>query len=403
MYQFHSNLRYRVMSNMIKCLFLSCLVLVQFQCRERSAAFIASTPVIIRPQYSSVQLLPQKDTLRFPLSENTYNQIRSFNYFTDKGHSYLSFYERRSQTILIYDFATSKRVKKIVLKKCFGDKQLVKVSSYVKSFDSIFVTNQMTFYLMDSSGTIKKSIDFFNSESAMATIQSSTPLIFRDGKIYTGVQPFINEKSLPEIRKWKTLYAFDFNDESRQLFYPVPRIYRDNIYGDRFFDYSYCYNDKGNFVFSFPADSSLYETDLLNYHRAYYGKSIFQKEPITPVSLAVMRDDNDEFKQFLFRDSYSTIYFDPYRKRYLRLVRHRILEADYDPRNTSKKQSVIVFDQNFRIIGECRLNGDFVFSTLFFTPDGSIYARINRDDEYALNFVRLEYQEELQKQSFVKN
>jgi hypothetical protein len=154
----------------------------------------------------------------------------------------------------------------------------------------------------------------------------------------------------------------------------------------------YCVNDKGNLVFSFSADTSIYETNLEDYHVAYYGKSRFQEEDISPVPETELEKDNG-FKQLTIRDSYGPIYYDSYKKRYLRVARQKISGELYETNKWERRSSFIIFDENFRIIGEGRFPADLSYSSIFFTPEGRIYSRVNIKDEYALHFVRLAYEE----------
>jgi hypothetical protein len=179
---------------------------------------------------------------------------------------------------------------------------------------------------------------------------------------------------------------------SKELYYQLPEIYQENLYGYSFLDYSYCHNDRGNFVFSFAADTNIYETNLKDYHVAYYGKSRFQAGPIKPVTKEDLRRD-DSYKLYALRDSYGPIFYDPYKKRYLRQAKQKITEADFLAKNTSKKRTVIIFNEQFKIIGESETDDQFSFSSIFFTESGGIYARVNPGDEHALHFARLVYEE----------
>ncbi len=53
---------------------------------------IASTFKFIEPTYDTIELQPQSDSLHFLLDSNSYNQIRTFNYFINKGKPYIAFF-----------------------------------------------------------------------------------------------------------------------------------------------------------------------------------------------------------------------------------------------------------------------------------------------------------------------
>lgn len=372
--------------------------ILNLNCREGYPGIAANTTAsiysFIQPEYNDIKLMPAGDSLYFPLSETTYNEIKSFNYFEDDNLPFISFYDQRSQSICIYDFSSQQRVEKIRLKKYLLDQAFYKTSVYVKNFDSIYITNQGTLYLIDSSGNIKTDIDFSRSGKPRAYFENSSPVVFKNNTMYMCVRPSLDERSTSDVREWRVLYEFGIEMKKKKLYYSLPKVYLDNLYNDHFFSYSYCINDRGNFVFSFPADTNIYETDLIGLHRSYYGKSRLQREHIQSVSEESFEKD-EGFKEYSLRDTYDAIYYDSFRKRYLRVARQKISESDYE-KGLRKKQSLIIFNNDFQIIGESEISGDFLPGSIFFTGDGKIYARTKVNDENALHFVRLTYWDENQ-------
>ncbi len=372
-----------------------CLTFADFiysSCKQ-SPSVVASTYTYVEPKYGNIQLQATNDSLHYPLSKSTYNDIESFNYFIANGASFISFFDERSATITIYEFLSQKRIDKIKLKKIMEGRSLYKPSVYIRNFDSIFITNGALLYMFNSKGEKKISIDFLTGTDKYAVFENYKPPVLSGNNLYVGVRPYVEETSLEAIRKWKLLYAFNLTNNKREMFYSLPEVYRENLYGYSFMNYTYCYNDKGNFVFCFPADTAIYETDLMGYHRSYYAKSRFQDAPIQPISKEVIENDKG-YNEFRKRDSYGAIFFDPYRKRYLRLVRHRAADTDQISLNSEKIQSIMILDDNFKIIGESVITDDFSFSSIFFTVEGGMYARVNSKDENALHFVRLLYVDE---------
>jgi hypothetical protein len=363
-------------------------ILIGLNCKE-SPKIVPSSYAFIRPAYGNIRLESIPDTLHFRLSKNTYNDIRAINYFEEKGNPYIAFYDRRSESVCIYNFSNQQRVKKIYLKEGLKDNKLYKVSVYVKNFDSIFITNHWVLYLIDSAGRKRSSVDFFLDNDKMGFIENQAPIVIKNNLVYMGVRPYIDANSFDNIKKWKVLYRFDFKKKKKKMYYSLPPVYQTNMFNDRFFSYSYCYNDNGNFIFSFPADTNIYETNLSDYHRAYYGKSMYQEGPILPLGKQAERDDEGR-KSFLMRDTYGPLYYDPYNRRYLRVAWQKITEKEYE-NNLKRKQSLIIFDDKFRIIGESELSNNILMNTLFFAGKDKMYVRTNIEDENALHFLRLNY------------
>lgn len=346
---------------------------------------------IQKPNYDSIDIYPTADTIHFPLSGDMNNAIRSLNLFSEKGIEYISFHDRRSESVQIYQLNSRVLIKSFSLKLLFPGKELYKTTVYCKNFDTIVVTNFNHLYLFDSSGNLTKSLSFLKRPKyAWATFENTTPPVFKGNILYTGVRPYVNETSFKALREWKVIYDFNMSESKVVLHYHLPETYQTNIYGYHFMDYSYCYNDRGNFVFSFPADTNIYESDLSSYHVAYFAKSQFQNELIEPVEKEELASKVGFFRSYLTRDSYGPVYYDRFNKRYLRVAKSKIEEADYD-RNKLKPQRLIVFDDRFKIIGESNIDKEIALSYLFFTKNGQIFARTKTADEYALHFVRLSY------------
>jgi hypothetical protein len=346
------------------------------------------------PHYDLVQLQASHDTIHFSLNQGTYNDIKSTNTFLHAGKEYISFYDDRSTSVAIYDLLLQKLEKNISLKNSITNKKLYKTTVYIKNFDSIFIATNTGVCLMDSSGSVRKTIKFLKEpEFAWAQFENTAPAVFKKDTLYASVRPYVKETSLKALKNWKVLYAFDLRDNKPTLHYQLPTLYKQYFYGYRFLDYNYCYNNRGKFVFSFPADTLIYETDLNDYHAGYFGKSRYQQGQIMPVGKKALLQGNGS-KEYSMRDSYGPIYFDASKKRYLRFAKQKISELDYNSKSRPRKESVIIFDENLSIIGECPWNSSISFNSIFLTQHGNIYARVSAKDEYALHYIRLSYKED---------
>lgn len=381
--------------NLKKVIFLGFKILLlfycflNFHCEEDSKGLIEMYNYI-EPSYDFVKIRTTTDTICFPLDDNTYNNIKSFNYFINKGDEYISFYDHRSESINIYNFASRCLLKKILLKNIFRGERLNNTTVFVKNLDSIYVSNSLALNVFDTSGFKKDSIRFNATPFlSRASFDNTTPAVFRGNKLFVKARAYLKETSTRDLKKWKVIYDLDIRNNKINIDYNLPGIYQRNIYGFYFFDYSYCYNDSDDFIFSFPADSNIYRTDLRSYNNSYFGKSSFQTGKIEPVNNNPTGDRL--FVNYLVNDSYGAIYFDPSMKRYLRVARSKITKQEYLNRNWRKKQSLIVFDKNLKIIGDSRIDDSILLSSLFFDQNGNIYARTHVKNEYEICFVRLEY------------
>ena len=339
-----------------------------------------------------IKLVEHSDTLHFPLPPHTSNRISSFNCFKKDTINYIFFYDRGTKTMNIYDFHSGKLIKQTPLRSWIKSDNLDKATAYVRNFDSIYVATQNSFFLLDSSGTIKSKIRLTGKLDQPASINNISPLVFVKNEIYVGMERTADEQSIRAQQEYEVLYGLDTENEIKKRYYSLPDIYQKSLYGYSFLNYGYCLNDKGNFVFSFAADTNIYETNLSDYHMAYSCKSKFQSGDITPITKEDLKKTNS-YKIYSLKDSYGAIFFDPYKKRYLRQAKQKMSEADYKSHEVRKKRSIIFMDKDFQIIGESEKPESFSFESIIFMDNGEIYGRANGMDMHALHFVRLSYEE----------
>lgn len=371
-----------------KKLYLFALIIL-IGCGE-NAPVVKNTYIPVPPRYDSVLLYNTNDTIHFALDADTYKEVRSFNLFSENGIDFISFYDRRSESINTYKFLDQELVQKISLKKAFNGGQLFKTSVYIRNFDSIFITNKAKLYLFDSSGNKKKSMSFVESpDNAWPVFENGNLPVISNGSLISIVRPNVNYKSLDDLNKWMIFCEFDLTAGKASLHYGLPDIYRHHLYGYQFLDYNFTFNNHGRFVLSFPADTLLYETDLAGYNKSYYAKSQYQQFDIDPVAKEDLKE-NAGMKAYVTRDSYGPVYFDPVKKYYLRLAKQKITEQEFITKSRKRKQTVLIFNEDFKIIGESEIPNDISLDSIFPGPGGYLYARVNVADDYALNFVRFE-------------
>src|ERR1044072_6980238 len=363
-----------------------------FSCQE-DRKFVTN---YIVPDYRDISLCETEDSLYLKLMGNTYNSIRSVNYFSVGNGDYIGLYDKMSVSYNIYDLNSQLLVNRIKLDSSIRHKDLSKHTTvFCENFDSLCLISELTMYLLDRSHTVKDTIDFQTDPvMVFGSFGTGTPPLILKDKIYLSATPFLSRRKKKDIKKWRVLYEIDMKTKETNLLFKLPQRYQDSLYGYYFFGSSYCLNNKGRVVFSFPADTNIYESDLDTSYLAYSGRSIFHKEDINAVSQDEFVGEEGAEKDFLLRVSYREIFFDPKCKMYLRIAEHHITEREYLLGKREKEKSIIFLNDNFKIIGESKVPEDILLSTIFFTKDGRMYARKKSRDEYGLHFIHLEYKEE---------
>lgn len=362
-------------------------------CSESGSDKIAYTNYTA-PQYDLVSLEMGSDTLHFALNDTTYNNVTSLNVFNSEGMEYLAVHDGRSGSINFYNLQSQQLTKQIVIKKHFNNVNIERVTVFCASFDSIFLgVDSKMLYMFDSAGIVKRTINVSNLPHDVIDVRTSRPMVIKDSIVFAAFSPahvLINKK---DLNNWKMMYGINLKNNKGGKYYHLPQLYRENLFGFHFMHFSYCYNNHGKFVFSFPADPNIYETDLSGLQYIYYGKSRYQDGEITPVSNRLLKS-GEGGRQYHIRDAYGAIYFDQFAKRYLRYFRQKVPDDSHFAANRKNpKESVVIFDEDLKIIGESAISRDVSFSSLFTTHSGKTYVRVNTQDENMLHFVELHYKE----------
>lgn len=346
----------------------------------------------MEPDYGKIKLVALPDTLVFPLSENTFNSVKSVSFFIWDQEIMFSFFDDRSKSVNIYNFKSGKlRARYDFNKRKTG----VGIgSAYAVAPDSIYVVNPQKLLLMDSTGNIRKEIPFpAEPKFAYAKITTTQPVTERAGHVFLVIGPAVNTSKKKEAERWKTIYDFDLRKGTAKPVYTLPDVYHGNNFGRKFLDHHICMNDLGNIVISFSADTNIYETDINHANIAYRAMSNLQQHPLIPPGEEAIKSDTAKIRFYMTNFAYGAIYYDAVNHRYLRQVKLPLQEKDFSPRDALREQQLLILDKDFRIIGESSFSKDFILKHLLVTPDGSIFARVESRDEYSLKFVRLEYRE----------
>jgi hypothetical protein len=350
----------------------------------------SSTYRYISPDYYKVALRVTTDTIHFKLPDSASSKILSLNVFSENGGNYLSLLDKR-ESLYIYDFEKKTLIKRMVLKDIFFNHDVYHPSAYMLGFDSIFIINRDRLYLFDTTAAKNRSIEFLSEHpSSWALFDGGNPLAVRGLKFYTSVRPIVKEQEIDEVKKWLLLYQFDFSNKTSKLFYHLPEKFQGDMYGSRMLTSSFCINDKGGFVISVAADTNIYETDLEKYHYSHFAKSCYHQKDVFPVTKKDLVD-RSAYEKYLTRDSYGAIYFDPMHKRYLRVARQALTEDDYDAFRWKRPQSLVILDNQFKIIGESSIPIDVRLDQMLIKPNGDIYVRVSDEDKRNINFVKLVY------------
>ncbi len=366
----------------------------------------------MRPIYKTELIETKKITL--PVDENTYYLSKSIFHFEENGKEYLSFGNQTKRQyateIIIYDLDSQDIHKRFPLLKegpnaipaAYGAVPLRNSNTFI-----YFQSNIGRVTLSDNNGQVTRRYSI--------TSPDGNPVYFTEGLSYARFPSFMIDSTIyvaqnagkPSVKRheWGTIPMFaSLNLENG-------KISRSSLHFPSIFDmdvqdlttgheFGYDYNYKDKFlVCSFLLFDSLMVTDDMKNVRWYNGKSRYL-DKMRPI----LKEGVDGFmgiKEAVEAASYSHIMYDEYRDIYYRFAE---MPCELGPNeyvyNDAKARefSVIIFDKNFRIIGETKFPGNKYFYKMSFIGRDGLYISENNEanpdfDENKLVFACFELQD----------
>jgi hypothetical protein len=306
---------------------------------------------------------------KFRLDSSTAPRPQYMQLYTDSaGNRNLTFLNTYNKSIYFYDYHTTGYLKV----NSYAQQAIALPSAYlIKSLDSVYIYDRKKNELVLTTrlGQIVKTIplvtkgdvrnySWVNSfpqyypHTATPIIESGRELVF-PGQFMTAMPDSLVDKfkftahiSMDENKVTYThrypraLYGNSYNWEEEGLF---PTVYYD-LSGKR-----------GQIIYSFPVSHDLYLSDLAveNYRTVYGGSNDagtissidrdLKTNHLTPEELLL---------KVCKTDLYGAVKYDKFRQVYYRFLRKAIPDATTETDWKDKPVSVIVFDKNFKYLGE---------------------------------------------------
>ena len=366
----------------------------------------------MEPVYNTELKEIKKITL--PVDENTYYLSKSIFHFEDEGKEFLSFGNQSTRQyateIIIYDLDLQNIHKRFPLLR-EGPNAIPAAYGAVPFGNPnvffYFQGNISRVTLSDGEGQVIRRYPVLPTDGK--------PVYFTDGFSYAYYPSFMidsviyfgqrGDKSSIRRDEWKTFSMFasmslrDGKVSRSSLCFPsiFDMDVKDITTGHEFV-YDYNYKDN-RLVCSFLVFDSLMVTDDMRNVRWYDGKSRYL-DRMRPI----LKEGSDGFigiKEAVEAASYSHIMYDKYRDIYYRFAE---MPCELGPNeyvyNDAKARefSVIIFDKDFRIIGETKFPGNKYFYKMSFIGRDGLYISENNEanpefDENKLVFACFGLQE----------
>lgn len=318
---------------------------------------------------------------KFDIDSNTnYFFLNLDYYFSDKGRQYFFNLDENNSSLVMYDYISANRIKKIKIPSNI-------MGFLVHSLDSIFLLTYMDniLYLSDTSGVIKNrwylSFHIHDSIKYEAWANNFMRLHYINNKLYLYTLPMVK---LKDKVKFPVLTIFTFLGDSiiaeKKLLY----------FTKKYFDFKYMtyfpyisVNHDNDIIVSYEIEDSLYVINNKYLENKYFSKSNFID------SFKVFDNDKWINKQYnknyhIEAPTYGQVIYDKYRKLYYRIVKHSQLALNKDGSKNDffdRSWSILVFDSNFKLLKEVYMHPKkYRFNDLILTIDGLLISNCNEND-----------------------
>ena len=347
------------------------------------------------PQKSSANYvvdLEERKKITLPIDERTYYLSRSIFQFERNGTEFLHFEnsEKGQSEIVIFNIENQKIAQRIQLANS-GPNAIYDIWGSIPYGDSdiiVFQNNAGIITITNNMGHVLKNFTpVLSNGHSMRTVVGSyyyNPPLIIDSLVYTS-QEFI-KSGLVKKEDWNKVHMFASMDlrtgetTYSSLFYPS--IFENDVRdpaGGYSFTYDYNYKDKC-LVCSFQGYDSLMVSSDFKTVKWYNGRSSYlpSLHPVLPES----SDDIHALIRLREAPKYSHIMYDKYRDVYYRFAEHPYeLSPDESPyvEPNGREFSVIVFNDQFEIIGETKFPGNKYFYKMSFVGRDGLYISENNE------------------------
>lgn len=363
---------------------LLCIVLFLGACKSRPVIQVINEE---RAETDSLMLHRQDSVIVIDLGNRLDpTPLSSQLYTTDNEETYIMLDENK---LHLFHLSTGKQYDTLNIKGCGN---LNNYSGFLYRKDTIFVYNykQKVVYALDSTLTVKKTWAVRERCKAKYPVDpealTQSPMLYSDRHIVlSGSGLGTPEDATPENRP----ISCCINTSTDELIYggTYPQQYILGDFGGLYFNSIYQTVDNvGNYIYSFPADHSVYfyRSDLSKFEKVYMGSRYISEIKSSDIkSIELLKDKSLRVRYYIGQPSYSTILYDKFRDVYYRFAEHP-LKSQWSPgQNFRKPFSIIVMDSDRNILTETPIIKDYDLLNLgnvHVSKEGLLIQKIDADE-----------------------
>jgi|GEM_PF-1585199 len=331
-------------------------------------------------------------TLKIPLDSVTSNNVTAFQTLSKNGANYFTFLNYFNNSIYYYNLETQAydSIQQFPEEGPNGLGKFESTTRYEFLGDSIMFYSRGTLQL--NIVNKKKDVVFkynFGKEGKIAPYGMMSGWIFRTdiGFNFSAVArtPYVVMNDLPDSLE------FGFSLETKEVenkYNPLPVAYQNEIWMLEQLRYNRAENKKLR-VYSYPIDPYIHiRQQDGSFSSKYFGSKIVK--PVVPIASIKIAQDLQTAGQYYFgQGRYEYIYYDPFRKVFLRSAYSGMYEDLVDINNrygdtTSFDKVFIIGDDELSIKGE--LKNDRMREHVVFFQENGIHILVETNDEDLLTF-----------------
>ncbi len=371
----------------MKIVIISILVFLCFSCKEKATNHTSESY-----EYG---LCETKVIKAFPLDEETrYNPFYLYT-FEDNGKDFLSFLNYRTNQLLFYDLNTCKFLFKVELDMEGPQGIGVPSGYYIHDFENIYVSSYSYSGLIkvDTTSHITQKIPYKTTKEGYNVIPSYTPSLHPFViPIQIGNNLYISQVAADHIYPSEKTPVSIMIDTISKESHSLPFTFGDALTKEqltaREYLFSRIHNDN-KFIYSFYIEPDIFITseDHKQINCIKIESKYIKETSIKPIPNDIMKGA----KQSLELARYGDLIYDKYRNVYYRFA---YPEVELDNRISWRgkavygraKNSIIILDAQFHIIGETLLAENLYNTFAYFIRKEGLY--ISKD--YQMNHEQSE-------------
>jgi len=344
--------------------------------------------IFLTPFALNGQVMTKQDTYSIPLDESSGIMSSNLQFFQIEKKRYLAIGYGKATKINVYDFDKQSLIKTFQFEKEGPDGVGGEIRGFfIENLDKVYVNGywkRKIFLLNGNSKVIDKFS--YNQDEEYPSIEPTTfcPITVIDNYLYCSGN-LMNHRF---VSRHQPMSRINLLEGYTSLLGESPEItQKANFYPNHQLKYTYI-EDQEKFVLSFNVSDSLYVSNFQNSRKAYYAKSKFI-ESIDPISYdKKFEPPSKERMKYNLIGQYKGILYDKYRKYYYRIGAKTMSIEEYKE-NRGFNYFLMVFDENFNLLGEVDLPGEAAPILSFITEKGLYIANKNAyfyEDESEIKF-----------------